>query len=43
MIVSTVLRLRLGVKLGWELGLVQPGVLLEMLLEAVRRMKCYAP
>ncbi len=41
MIVSPVLRLRL--KLGWELGLGQPGVLLEVLLEAVRRMRCYAP
>lgn len=48
MIVSPMLRL----KLGWELGLGQPGVLLvQMLLqvllvavlEAVRRMRCYAP
>lgn len=44
MIVSPVLRL----KLGWEMGLDQPGVLLvqvlmEVLLEAVRRMRCYAP
>lgn len=38
----------LRLKLGWELGLGQPGVLLvqvllQVLLVAVRRMRCYAP